>query len=90
VEADMVSFFDSLDRPERKKRLEMRVADGSLMRLIGKGLHGGCSTAKRCLSQRGYHPRVRLSPLLGNVSLHDGLDLWCETAVKSRLRGKRR
>jgi hypothetical protein len=29
-----------------------------------------------------------LSPLLGNVSLHEGLDLWCETEVTPRLRGK--
>jgi len=28
-EADMVSFFDSLDRTEGKKRLEVRVAEGS-------------------------------------------------------------
>jgi RNA-directed DNA polymerase len=29
-----------------------------------------------------------LSPLLGNVYLHDVLDRWCETEVKPRLRGK--
>jgi len=38
--------------------------------------------------EMGTTPGSVLSPLLGNVSLHDGLDLWCETAVKSRLRGK--
>jgi retron-type reverse transcriptase len=36
--ADMVSFFDRLDRTEWKKRLEVRVADGSLWRLMGKCL----------------------------------------------------
>src|SRR5919198_5257367 len=35
-EADIVSFFDSLDRNELKKMLEVRVVDGSLQRLIGK------------------------------------------------------
>ena len=40
-EADIVSFFDSLDRTKLKKMLEVRVADGSLMRLIGKCLHVG-------------------------------------------------
>jgi hypothetical protein len=34
VEADIVSFFDSLDRTELKKMLGRRVADGSLMRLL--------------------------------------------------------
>ncbi len=40
-EADIVSFFDSLDRTKLKEMLGIRVADGSLMRLIGKCLHVG-------------------------------------------------
>ena len=36
-----MSFFDSMDRTELKKMLEVRVADGSLLRLIGKCLHVG-------------------------------------------------
>ncbi len=40
-EADIVSFFDSLDRTTLKEMVGMRVADGSLMRLIGKCLHVG-------------------------------------------------
>jgi len=41
LEADVVSFFDSIDRNELKKMLELRVADGSLLRLIGKCLQVG-------------------------------------------------
>ena len=41
VEADIVSFFDSVDRTELKKRLDMRIADGSLLRRIGKCVHVG-------------------------------------------------
>jgi retron-type reverse transcriptase len=41
LEADIVSFFDSIDRNELKKMLETRVADGSLLRLIGKCLQVG-------------------------------------------------
>jgi len=41
LEADIVSFFDSLDRTELKKLIQIRVADGSLLRLIGKCLHVG-------------------------------------------------
>jgi len=40
-EADMVSFFDSLDRNKRKERLGIRVADGSLRRRIGTCVHVG-------------------------------------------------
>jgi retron-type reverse transcriptase len=42
LEADIESFFDSLDRTDLKKMLEIRVADGSLLRLIGKCLHQWC------------------------------------------------
>jgi retron-type reverse transcriptase len=31
LEADIVSFFDSLDRKKLKEMLEVRVAEGSLM-----------------------------------------------------------
>jgi retron-type reverse transcriptase len=33
LEADIVSFFDSLDRNKLKELLEVRVAEGSLLRL---------------------------------------------------------
>jgi hypothetical protein len=35
------TFFDSLDRKKLKEMLGVRVADGSLLRLIGKRLHVG-------------------------------------------------
>ena len=41
LEADIMSFFDSLDRTKLKELLQVRVADGSLMRLIGKLLRVG-------------------------------------------------
>jgi len=41
LEADIVSFFDSMDRTKLKEMLQLRVADGSLIRLIGKCLHVG-------------------------------------------------
>ncbi len=41
LDADIMSFFDSLDRKELKKMLGVRVADGALMRLIGKCWHVG-------------------------------------------------
>ena len=41
LEMDIVSFFDSVDRTALMKMLQTRVADGSLLRLIGKCLHVG-------------------------------------------------
>ena len=88
-EADIVSFFDSLDRTELKKMLEVRVADGSLLRLIGKCLHVGVLDGEAMLEpELGTVQGSVLSPLLGNVYLHYVLDRWFETEVKPRLRGK--
>ena len=88
-EADIVSFFDSLDRTELKKMLEVRVADGSLLRLIGKCLHAGVLDGEAYVEpELGTAQGSVLSPLLGNVYLHYVLDLWFETEVKPRLQGK--
>ncbi len=89
LEADIVSFFDSLDRNELKKMLEVRVADGSLLRLIGKCLHVGVlEGVELSTSESGTAQGSVLSPLLGNVYLHYALDRWFERRVKPRLRGQ--
>lgn len=88
-EADIVSFFDSLDRNQLKEMIGIRVADGSLMRLIGKCLHVGVLDGEALLEpELGTTQGSVLSPLLGNVYLHSVLDLWFETEVKPRLRGQ--
>ena len=89
LEADIVSYFDSLDRTELKKMLQIRVADGSLLRLIGKCLHVGVlDGADYTEPEMGTIQGSGLSPLLGNIYLHYVLDLWFEREVKPRLTGK--
>ncbi len=89
LEADIMSFFDSMDRTMLKEMLQIRVADGSLLRLIGKCLHVGILDAEQMSTpELGAVQGSSLSPLLGNIYLHYALDLWFETAVKSHLRGK--
>lgn len=89
LEADIVSFFDSVDRTALAKMLQTRVADGSLLRLIGKCLHAGVlDGAEYIRPETGTAQGSVLSPLLGNVYLHYVLDLWFETVVKPRLQGR--
>jgi RNA-directed DNA polymerase len=89
LEFDIASFFDSLDRTELMKMLQKRVADGSMLRLIGKCLHVGVLDGEE-LSEpsEGTVQGSTLSPLLGNVYLHYVLDLWFDEEVRPRLHGK--
>jgi group II intron reverse transcriptase/maturase len=89
VEADIESFFDSIDRSMLMEMLRARVADGSLLRLIGKCLHVGVLDGEGFSEpEEGTVQGSVLSPLLGNVYLHHVLDLWFERDVQPRLQGK--
>jgi len=89
LEADIKSFFDSVDRNALTEMLQTRVADGSLLRLIGKCLHVGVlDGAEFSEPDTGTVQGSVLSPVLGNVYLHYVLDLWFEREAKPRLRGK--
>jgi RNA-directed DNA polymerase len=89
LEADVQSFFDSLDRTKLKEMLRQRVDDKSLMRLIGKCLRAGVLDGEEFSEpESGVAQGSILSPLLGNVYLHYVLDLWFERDVLPRLRGK--
>jgi group II intron reverse transcriptase/maturase len=89
LEADIESFLDSLDRAKLSEMLQFRIADGSLLRLIGKCLHVGVlDGAEYSEPERGTTQGSVLSPLLGNVYLHYVLDVWFERQVKPRLRGE--
>ena len=89
LEADIKSFFDSVDRTTLVELLQTRVADGSLLRLIGKCLHVGVLDGDEFTRPEvGTAQGSVLSPLLGNVYLHYVLDRWFETEVRPRLRGR--
>ena len=81
--------FDSLDRSKLKEMLRQRVADESLIRLVGKCLQGGVLDGEEYSEpESGVVQGSILSPLLGNVYLHCVLDVWFEHEVLPRLRGK--
>jgi group II intron reverse transcriptase/maturase len=88
LEADIESFFDSIDRKMLMEMLRERVADTSLLRLVGKCLHVGILDGEAYSEpERGTAQGSSLSPLLGNVYLHHVLDMWVERDVLTRIRG---
>jgi len=88
VEADIVSFFDSICRKVLMEMLRSRIADESLMRLVGKCLHVGVLEGQRYLEpDEGTAQGSSLSPLLGNIYLHHVLDVWFEREVRPQLHG---
>lgn len=91
IEADIQSYFDSIDRTKLKEMLRLRVADESMLRHIGKCLHVGVlDGAEYSEPEEGTVQGSALSPMLGNVYLHYVLDDWLETEVRPRLRGRMR
>ena len=89
LEADIASFFDSLDRSKLGEMLQERIPDGSLLRLIGKCLHVGVIDGEEfTLPEYGTAQGSVLSPMLGNIYLHHVLDRWFEEQVKPQLSGE--
>jgi len=89
LEIDVQSFFDTVNRTRLVEMLQERVADGSLLRLVGKCLHVGVLDGVEFTTpEEGTVQGSTLSPLLGNVYLHYALDLWFVEEVLPRLRGK--
>lgn len=89
LEADIESFFDSIDRKKLMEMLRQRVNDESFMRLVGKCLHVGVLDGEEYSEPDvGTAQGSTLSPMLGNIYLHHVLDVWFEREVRPRLRGR--
>jgi len=89
LEADIASYFDSIDRKQLMSMLEMRIDDKSFLRLIGKCLHVGVlDGAEYSDPDQGTPQGSSLSPILGNIYLHYVLDMWIEQEVKPKMNGE--
>jgi len=89
LEADIESFFDSVDHAKLREVLSQRVSDGVLIRLIGKWLNAGVMEGGEVRHPDTGTPQGGvISPLLANVYLHEVLDVWWERDVQPRLSGR--
>lgn len=89
LEADIQGFFDALDHGHLRDALARRIADGGLLRLIGKWLNAGVMEGNDFQrSDAGTPQGGVISPILANVYLHEVLDSWFERDVKPRMKGR--
>ena len=79
VDADIRSFFDTVDQEWLIRFAEHRVGDRSIVRLIRKWLKAGVlEDGVVSVSGQGTGQGAVISPLLANIYLHYALDLWAE------------
>jgi RNA-directed DNA polymerase len=88
LDADIRSFFDTIDFGWMQKFLEHRIADRRLVRLLMKMLHAGVLEDGELREvEEGTPQGGNVSPLLANIYLHYALDLWVQHWRKKHARG---
>jgi group II intron reverse transcriptase/maturase len=89
LDADIQSFFDTLDHGWLVKFVEHRIADRRIVRLIQKWLAAGVlEDGVRHVSEVGTVQGGSISPLLANVYLHYVFDLWVQQWRRRHARGE--
>ena len=79
LDADICSFFDTVNQEWLIRFVEHRVGDRRIIRLIRKWLKAGVlEDGVVSVSDRGTGQGAVISPLLANIYLHYALDLWAE------------
>jgi RNA-directed DNA polymerase len=89
LDADIRSFFDTIDFGWMQKFIEHRIADRRLVRLVMKLLHAGVMEEGELREvEKGTPQGGNVSPLLANIYLHYALDLWVQQWRKRHARGE--
>ena len=79
ADADILAFFDRIDKSWVIKFMEHRVADRRILRLIQKWLNAGMMEEGRWSETKTGTPQGAVaSPLLANIYLHYAFNLWVE------------
>jgi RNA-directed DNA polymerase len=88
LDADIRSFFDTLDHEWLVRFLEHRVGDRRVIRLVKKWLAAGVlEEGEWRRSEQGAAQGNSISPLLSNIYLHYAFDLWARRWRKTQARG---
>jgi len=90
VEADIKGFFNNLDHDWLLRMLRERIDDAAFLNLIRKWLKAGILDTDGTIidPETGTPQGGIVSPVLANVYLHFGLDLWFEKRVKVQCKGE--
>jgi len=88
VEADIRSFFDTIDHGWMIRFLEHDIADRKFIDLIRKMLKADVLDGGKLLEHEVGSPQGSgASPILANIYLHYALDTWFAIKVKNESRG---
>jgi RNA-directed DNA polymerase len=88
IDADIQSFFDTIDHTKLRSFLDRRVRDGVIRTLVDRWLNAGVLEQGRLVRPDEGTPQGGvISPLLANIFLHEVLDLWVQRDVWPRLKG---
>lgn len=88
VEADIESYFDTVNHDWMMRFLEDRILDKTILRLVRKWLNAGImENGVVTRNEEGTPQGGPISPLLANIYLHYVLDLWFEMKFKPTCSG---
>lgn len=89
LDADIRSFFDTIDHGWMQRFLEHRIGDTRMVRLVMKWMHAGVMEEGELYEvEEGTPQGGIISPLLANIYLHYVLDLWICHWRKTRAHGE--
>ena len=89
LDADIRSFFDTIDHGWMQKFIEHRIADRRFVRLLMKWLNAGVMEKGKLHEVEAGTPQGGIiSPLLANIYLHYVIDLWVQSWRKKAGRGE--
>jgi RNA-directed DNA polymerase len=77
LDADIRSYFDTIDHGHLQRFIEHRIGDSRMVRLLMKWVKAGVlEDGKLREAQEGTPQGASISPLLANIYLHYVFDLW--------------